>query len=152
MGAISIIKERNELLAAVPDGATVPWDDLLKTAGDRRQQIESLAFGAPESVSRTGLDFTARAKAPAVLYRWGCTVRSDAVVNFTINNSGSELVVSKIAGVRVKPPIGSEFDLQHVTISGDAAGNFLVRTEVKFFGFRIPFQVRVDEQGKIVWF
>jgi hypothetical protein len=137
----------------LPDGATRSWKELLASAREfgYEKQVASLAFGAPESVSREGLSFTARAAAPATMTRWGIVVNSKNVVTFALERVGNrqdELKVVNITGVRVKPPIAPEFELKWANVRVDQQGYFVVSTRYYF----LPVSARISPEGKISFF
>lgn len=148
MANITFDEVRKKPFELIPDGKSVNWAELLNHAGEYRKQVEGLAFGAPDSISRRGNDFIARGGKPASTTRFGVTVHADKVVKFTVTSTAKEINVTNISGVRVKPPVIGEFNLRSVTISMDTKGNFVVKTKVFF----IPIVGAFDTQGNLAYF
>lgn len=147
--AQSIASIRKRLYDAIPDGATVKWPDLLEKSGDMRAQVESLAFGKPDSVSRRGDRFTCRGKVSAQMPpRHGFTAFADKEVCFTVGGSGERLVISNITGVKVQPPVGFKFTMNEVVISTDGKGNFTLGTSK----FGVSITVTLDPEGEFLGF
>jgi hypothetical protein len=143
----SIASIRKRLYDAIPDGSTVAWQSLLEKAGEQRKQVESLAFGKPESISRRGNNFVARGKVAAAMPAMhGFKAFAEKEVRFTIGGSGERLVISNISGVKVQPPVGFKFSLREVTVTTDAQGNFTLGTTV----FAIPLTIVLNQSGDFI--
>lgn len=142
---ISTIRQR--LFEAIPDGKSVSWAQLLEKSGEQRKQVESLAFGKPDSVSRSGNRFIARGKVAAEMPpRFGFRAFSDKEVRFTVQGNDKRLVITDIVGVKVQPPVGFKFSVKEVVVSTDEKGNFTLGTAV----FGIALTVTLDADGNIV--
>jgi hypothetical protein len=148
MGNITFDQIRKKPFELIPDGKTVVWADLLKAAGEYRSQVEGLAFGAPDSISRRGNNFIARGGKPASTTKFGVTVHAERTVTFTVTSTEKSIDVTNITGVRVKPPVLGEFNLRTVNISMDAKGNFVVKTRVFF----VPIVGAFNNKGELAYF
>lgn len=143
----TIASIRKQLYDAIPDGATVKWADLLVKSGAMRAQVESLAFGKPDSVSRSGNRFICRGKVAAEMPpRFGFKAFAEKEVAFTVGGSGERMVINNITGVKVKPPVGFSFSVREVVISTDGKGNFTLGTTT----FGVSLTVTLDPQGEFV--
>jgi hypothetical protein len=146
--SITIAAVRKRLYDAIPDGTTKPWPDLLEAAGAERPLVQSLAFGKPESISRTGDDFVCRGKVAAEMpARFGFRASSEKVVRFTLESvSDSKLNVKNISGVKVKPPVGFSFAITQATITMDSRGHLFLSSGK--FGMKLT--VELDNSGKFI--
>lgn len=142
---IASLKKR--LYDAIPNGHTVKWADLLEKAGDLRPQIESLAFGKPDSVSRSNDRFLCKGKVAAEMPpRFGFRAFAEKEVWFTIGGTAERLVVCDIKGIKVQPPVGFKFAVTEVIISTDGKGNFTLGASK----FGVPLTVTIDAEGNFV--
>jgi hypothetical protein len=103
--------------------------------------VNNLTFGEPESVSRVGNHFTARAKAPAKKTRFPVTIFAEKEVTFDLDYDENELRVRNLSGVRMKFPLMNAFDLRDVTFTIDRNGDIFAVTSA------LPKRVRLDEEG-----
>lgn len=145
--AQTITSIRNQIYAAIPDGATVKWPDLLAKSGDLRAHVESLAFGKPDSVSRSGNRFICRGKVAAQMPpRSGFTAFAEREVSFTVGGTGERLVISNISGIKVQPPVGFKMTISEVVISTDGKGNFTLGASK----FGVALTVTLDPNGDFI--
>ena len=145
--AQTIATIRNQIYAAIPDGTTVKWPDLLAKSGDLRNHVESLAFGKPDSVTRRGNKFICLGKVAAQMPpRHGFTAFADKEVSFTVGGTGERLVISNISGIKVLPPVGFKMTISEVIISTDGKGNFTLGASK----FGVALTVTLDAEGEFV--
>lgn len=126
----------------IPDGEVVPWPEVLKRSGEYRAVVERMVFGKPDSLTRKGNDFVARGGVAAETKIMGVKVFAAKEVRFTIQPTGPKLVVTKVTGVRAKPPVLWTFDVTDVTVEPTVDGNFLFASK----GVKLV----VSPEGKLV--
>ena len=146
MRALTIDFVYSELFS-LPENKAVSWSELLQRSKDFAVLMQAVAFGEPESVTRTGKNFTARGKAPASMVRFGITVKSAAVVTYTVEKLGAKLRISNIKGVRVKVPLPlvPELEPSWVDVTIDRQGNFLLTTRK----FLVTVTVKITPDGTV---
>jgi hypothetical protein len=134
-------------LFSLPENKAVPWAELLQRSKEFSTLMQAVAFGEPESVTRTGKKFTARGKAPASMIRFGITVKSAAVVTYSVEKIGAKLRISDIKGVRVKVPLPlvPELEMSWVDVTIDKQGNFLLTTRK----FLMTVTVKITPNGDV---
>jgi hypothetical protein len=138
-----------QLWKVFPDGKTVPYPDALVEAEKLgfRKVVESMAFGAPDSITRKGNNFTALGKKPDSTTQQGITVYSEAKVTFTAQRSRGKLFIMNIEGVKVSPWELKSFKLREVTITDNGAGDLYLFTWAYLV---FPVKVKIDQKtGKV---
>lgn len=130
MSAINIEASRDRLFQEIPDNGSITWNEVLVKAGEFRKQIEGLAFGKPESISRKGNNFVARGKVSAETKRNGIRIIADKDVFFTVEPKGPKIVVKNIRGITVKAAFGLiTMNITDLTVEADKSGNFVISTK-----------------------
>jgi len=148
MSADTIKSYVERLFAAIPDGTTLPYEQVLEHAGKDQAWLKALVFGKPTTIGRNQDTFTARAEAPADMPPMlpGFIAHSDKEVHFTLKVAGDRAEVTGITGITITAPIGPRFTMDNASIRIDSQGQILVSTRKIMFTITVV----MDQEGKYV--
>ena len=126
MADFTIKEARKSFFELLPNGATLSWEEILRLTGRYRKQIEGLAFGKPDHITRTGYDYVASGRVTAEKrINFFLKLHSAAEVRFTVSPKGDKFYVKNVTGLTLYAgplPIAiTDFGLDI-----DASGHFAI--------------------------